>query len=105
MHVQLKGDINELKGGGGFGLDPPLSVPVFKEALLKAAYDPRIRGIHLKVSSIGAGWAKLQVPSFLSSIALCTMSCLLTFGWPNTNSLLWMPCLSLQVFACVNPEL
>ena len=30
---------------------------------MKAAYDPRIRGIHLKIGSVSAGWAKLQVKS------------------------------------------
>lgn len=56
--VQLNGDIPEQKGGR---FAPPLSVPQLKEALEKAAYDPRIRGIHLKIGSVSAGWAKLQV--------------------------------------------
>ncbi len=56
--MQLDGDIPEQRGGR---FAPPLSVPQLKEALLKAAYDPRIRGIHLKIGSVSAGWAKLQV--------------------------------------------
>ena len=59
--VQLNGDIPEQKGGR---FAPPLSVPQLKEALMKAAYDPRIRGIHLKIGSVSAGWAKLQVSCY-----------------------------------------
>lgn len=55
--IELNGDIPEQKGGR---FAPPLSVPQLKEALMKAAYDPRIRGIHLKIGSVSAGWAKLQ---------------------------------------------
>ncbi|KAL3146137.1 hypothetical protein ABBQ38_015479 [Trebouxia sp. C0009 RCD-2024] len=55
--IELNGDIPEQKGGR---FAPPLSVPQLKEALEKAAYDPRIRGIHLKIGSVSAGWAKLQ---------------------------------------------
>lgn len=55
--IELDGDIPEQKGGR---FSPPLNVPQLKEALLKAAYDPRIRGIHLKVGSVNAGWARLQ---------------------------------------------
>ena len=29
-------------------------------ALKKAAYDPRVAGVYLKVSPLAAGWAKLQ---------------------------------------------
>ena len=58
--LQLDGDIAEQKGGR---FSSPLSVPQLKEALEKAAYDPRIRGIHLKIGSVSAGWAKLQVGS------------------------------------------
>ena len=56
--MQLDGDIPEQKGGR---FAPPLSVPQLKEAFLKAAYDPRIRGVHLKVGLVNAGWGKLQV--------------------------------------------
>lgn len=62
LSVQLNGDIPEQKGGR---FAPPLSVPQLKEALEKAAYDPRIRGIHLKIGSVSAGWAKLQVSQSL----------------------------------------
>ncbi|DBA80897.1 hypothetical protein WJX77_008755 [Trebouxia sp. C0004] len=55
--IEVDGDIPEQRGGR-FAL--PLSVPQLKEALMKAAYDPRIRGIHLKIGSVSAGWAKLQ---------------------------------------------
>ena len=56
--VQLDGDIPEQRGGR---FAPPLSIPQLKEALMKAAYDPRIRGIHLKIGAVSVGWAKLQV--------------------------------------------
>ena len=56
--LQIDGDVAEQKGGR---FAPPLSVPSMKEALMKAAYDPRIRGIHLKVGSVSVGWARLQV--------------------------------------------
>ena len=61
ISLQLNGDIPEQKGGR---FAPPLSIPQLKEALEKAAYDPRIRGIHLKIGSVSAGWAKLQVSLF-----------------------------------------
>ena len=63
--MQLDGDIPEQRGGR---FAPPLSVPQLKEALMKAAYDPRIRGIHLKIGSVSAGWAKLQVTHLSSQL-------------------------------------
>ena len=56
--LQLDGDIAEQKGGR---FSSPQSIPQLKEALEKAAYDPRVRGIHLKIGTVSAGWAKLQV--------------------------------------------
>ncbi len=55
--VQLGGGITE-KRQGRFG--DAKSMPQITAALNKAAYDPRISGIVLKVSPLSAGWAKLQ---------------------------------------------
>ncbi len=55
--VQLGGGITE-KRQGRFG--DAKSMPQITAALKKAAYDPRISGIVLKVSPLSAGWAKLQ---------------------------------------------
>ena len=35
-------------------------MPQICEALIKAAYDPRIKGLYLKIGPLGAGWAKLK---------------------------------------------
>ena len=35
-------------------------MPQITGALRKAAYDPRVSGIFIKVSPLSAGWAKLQ---------------------------------------------
>ena len=55
--MQLGGGITE-KRQGRFG--DAKSMPQITAALKKAAYDPRISGIVLKVSPLSAGWAKLQ---------------------------------------------
>ncbi len=55
--MQLGGGITE-KRQGRFG--DAKSMPQITAALKKAAYDPRISGICLKVSPVSAGWAKLQ---------------------------------------------
>ena len=56
-HMQLGGGITE-KAQGRFG--DAKSMPQITGALKKAAYDPRVSGILLKVSPLSAGWAKLQ---------------------------------------------
>lgn len=55
--LQLGGGITE-KRQGRFG--DAKSMPQIVSALKKAAYDPRISGIYLKMSPVSAGWAKLQ---------------------------------------------
>lgn len=37
-----------------------LSLPIICEALIKAAYDPRIKGIFVKIEPVDCGWAKLS---------------------------------------------
>ena len=53
----MGGGITE-KRQGRFG--DAKSMPQIVSALKKAAYDPRITGIYLKMSPLSAGWAKLQ---------------------------------------------
>lgn len=79
--LQLNGDIPEQKGGR---FSPPLSIPQLKEALEKAAYDPRIRGIHLKIGSVSAGWAKLQVSPLEEHLPIDELHLL---GWHAVHSL------------------
>ena len=54
---QLGAGITEKKQGR-FGA--ATSMPQLTEAITKAAYDPRVKGIYLKLSRLDAGWAKLQ---------------------------------------------
>lgn len=56
--MQLDGAISEQQAGR---FAPPLSIPQISEALVKAAYDPRIKGVYFKIGPLSAGWAKLQV--------------------------------------------
>jgi protease-4 len=56
--LQLGGGITEKRQGGFTG--DAKSVPQICGALRKAAYDPRVSGVFLKVSPLSAGWAKLQ---------------------------------------------
>lgn len=55
--VQLGGAVSE-KRQGRFA--DAKSMPQITGALKKAAYDPRVSGIFIKVSPLSAGWAKLQ---------------------------------------------
>jgi hypothetical protein len=55
--VQLGGGITEKRQGRFAGAN---SMPQITGALKKAAYDPRVSGIYLKISPLSAGWAKLQ---------------------------------------------
>ena len=54
---QLSGSIGD-KRTGRFG--DAFSLPQICEALIKAAYDPRVKGLYLKIGPVGAGWAKLK---------------------------------------------
>ena len=55
--VQIAGGIGDKKTGR-FG--DAFSLPQICESLIKAAYDPRIKGLYLKIGPLGAGWAKLK---------------------------------------------
>lgn len=55
--TQIAGGIGD-KQTGRFG--DAYSLPQICEALIKAAYDPRIKGLYLKLGPVGAGWAKLK---------------------------------------------
>ena len=55
--MQISGSIGD-KRTGRFG--DAFSLPQVCEALIKAAYDPRIKGLYLKIGPVGAGWAKLK---------------------------------------------
>ena len=37
-----------------------LSLPAICEALIKASYDPRVRGVFVKIGPLDCGWAKLK---------------------------------------------
>ncbi|KAK9917362.1 hypothetical protein WJX75_003547 [Coccomyxa subellipsoidea] len=55
--IELGGGITEKRQGRFAGAN---SMPQITGALKKAAYDPRVSGIYLKISPLSAGWAKLQ---------------------------------------------
>jgi protease IV len=38
----------------------PPAMPVVTEALRKAAYDPRVRGVLLRIEPLAIGWARVQ---------------------------------------------
>lgn len=73
-HMQLGGGITE-KAQGRFG--DAKSMPQITGALKKAAYDPRVSGILLKVSPLSAGWAKLQEIRQYIEFFRSSTSCLL----------------------------
>lgn len=60
--VQLGGGITEKKKSGLF--NDAKSMPQIIEALNKAAHDPRVSGIYLKLERLDLGWGKVQVPTF-----------------------------------------
>lgn len=66
MHAQLGGGISEKKKSGFF--NDAKSMPQIIEALNKAAHDPRVSGIYLKLERLDLGWGKVQVrcSSFLT---------------------------------------
>lgn len=55
--IELGGDISEEKQGR---FSSPNSLPQICGALEKAAHDPRICGVYLKLSPLAAGWGKVQ---------------------------------------------
>ena len=56
--MQLGTGITEKKQGGLFS--DAMSMPQIIEAITKAAHDPRVSGIFLKLTRLDAGWAKTQ---------------------------------------------
>jgi len=61
LSVELGGALPETAPPAGpLSGAPVLSLPAFTEALRKAAVDPRITGVYLKVSPLACGWAKLS---------------------------------------------
>lgn len=57
LAVDLQGSVGDKRGGR---FSSALTLPQLTRALEKAAYDPRVSGVYLKVGPLGAGWAKLQ---------------------------------------------
>ncbi|CAN1831994.1 Serine protease SPPA, chloroplastic [Linum perenne] len=55
--MSLAGTITDVKGRW---LSPELTLPEICESFAKAANDPRISGIFLKINNIDCGWAKLD---------------------------------------------
>lgn len=56
--LQLEGAIAEQPQGR---FSSTLSLPALCDCLLKAAYDPRIVGVVVKIDPLACGWGKLQV--------------------------------------------
>jgi protease-4 len=59
LSIDLGGALPEVSAPSGLGAAPVLSLPAFCDALRKAAVDPRITGVFIRVSPLAAGWAKL----------------------------------------------
>jgi protease-4 len=59
LSIDLGGALPEVAAPGGIGAAPALSLPALCDALRKAAVDPRITGVFIRVSPLAAGWAKL----------------------------------------------
>jgi protease-4 len=59
LSIDLGGSLPEVAPSGGLGAAPVLSLPALTEALRKAAVDPRITGVFVRISPVSAGWAKL----------------------------------------------
>ncbi|CAN1831985.1 Serine protease SPPA, chloroplastic [Linum perenne] len=57
LTIDLGGTVTDVKGRW-FG--PPLALPEICENFAKAANDPRISGVYLRISLIECGWAKLD---------------------------------------------
>ncbi|CAI0541544.1 unnamed protein product [Linum tenue] len=55
--MHLGGEISDLKGKF---FSPEFTLPQISENFAKAANDPRVAGIYLKISSLNCGWAKLD---------------------------------------------
>jgi len=58
--IKAEGAIGEKPSGGRFFGGSTLTVPQICAALEKAAYDPRIEGVALRIGPLAVGWAKLQ---------------------------------------------
>lgn len=58
--IRAEGDIGDKPSGGRIFGGSTLTVPQIVRALEKAALDPRIEGVALRIGPISAGWAKLQ---------------------------------------------
>lgn len=58
LPTQLGGGLPEKPQGR---LSPSTSLPAVCGCLRKAALDPRVAGVYLKISPLGIGWAKLLV--------------------------------------------
>jgi protease IV len=60
LAIRFEGDISD-RAGARFGPGASaLSVPQIVSALEKAALDPRIEGVALRIGPVAAGWGKLQ---------------------------------------------
>lgn len=68
--MQLEGSIAEQPQSR---FSSTLALPTLCEALIKAAYDPRIVGVVVKIDPLAAGWGKLQVRE--SFLPLCPSPC------------------------------
>ena len=64
LNVRLEGDLAEVQTTSpplpSMVNQEPLTVPELYSLFDKAAKDPRVRGIYLRPSGIGAGWAKVE---------------------------------------------
>lgn len=83
MLMQLGGGITEKKQAGLFS--EAKSMPQIIEAITKAAHDPRVSGIYLKLSRLDIGWAKAQelarhIRFFKQSGVLCWPACHLPYA-------------------------
>lgn len=108
MHAQLGDGITEKKKAGLF--NDAKSMPQIIEAINKAAYDPRVTGIYLKLTRLDLGWGKVQVcPSFARSLCLSVLG--MTAHRFDGAAFHWIsPCKNLESFlppasACVSTSL
>ncbi|CAI0544037.1 unnamed protein product [Linum tenue] len=57
LSIHLAGEISDVKGKF---FSPAFTLPQICENFAKAANDPRIAGIYLRISSLGCGWGKVD---------------------------------------------
>lgn len=73
-----KGSALVLKLGGAIAEQPQgrfsstVSLPALTECLKKAALDPRVSGVVIKIEPLACGWAKLQVRRELTRSVPCS---------------------------------